>query len=228
MSSSSPSYTPRYSKACLIPPLWPYDQAFLFHKLVLLVASQPLRPKPSSSSFRGNAQRSPIAPLTIMAFSTLSLLFLKFRGRSAAMFRNRYIHYELSRLYILRPSRSPRCQSNRAAGTGHRSSRTAQLPTPAGRSYRGCRFPSGDPRPPRSSSGRAVEENLVDRQCYCTHRDDCTRIWCIPCCFLPTMRPKQPLTMTFLLLMLPQNAPQTSPAYLSYLIIRNHALGLAL
>ena len=41
--------------------------------------------------------------------------------------------------------------------TGHPRGRTAQLPTPARRSRRECRSPSGDPRLPRSGPGRTVE-----------------------------------------------------------------------
>jgi len=39
-------------------------------------------------------------PPPIMAFNALSLLFLKFRGRRVAVFRDRCLHYEVSHPYV--------------------------------------------------------------------------------------------------------------------------------
>lgn len=69
-----------------------------------------------------------------MEFNPLSLLILKFHGRSTAVIRQLCIRYEVSR-----PCRSLSpfdLGLDRVAGTGHPTGRTAQLSNPAGRSHR--------------------------------------------------------------------------------------------
>jgi len=68
-----------------------------------------------------------------MAFNPLSLLILRFRGRSVAVIRHRCGRYEVSRpCHCLSPFVH---EFHRAAGTGHPTGRTAQLSNPTGRSH---------------------------------------------------------------------------------------------
>jgi len=73
-----------------------------------------------------------------MAFNPLSILVLKFRGRSVAVLRDHCSFYGVSR-----PAISFRW-SDRVAGTEHPSRRTEQLPRPTGRSNRENRSSIGD------------------------------------------------------------------------------------
>jgi len=116
-----------------------------------------------------------------MPFNPLSLLVLKFHGRSVAVFRDHCVRYEVSRptinYHFLR-------SSHRVVATERPSRRTAQLPIPPGCPRRGHRPPIDHPGLPRTGSGRTLQGNLVDGQQRRTHRDDYPRIWCDPYCAL--------------------------------------------
>jgi len=110
-------------------------------------------------------------------FNPLSLLILKFHGRSVAVFRDHCTRYDVRRPTI----RYPYVRwSHRVAGTEHPSRRKEQLRIPAGRPCRRHRPPIDHPELPRTGSGRTLEGNLVDSQHRRTLRDHRPRIWCVP------------------------------------------------
>ena len=112
-----------------------------------------------------------------MAFDPLSLLILKFRGRSVAVFRSLCIDYDVSRSVFLHWDI---CTADHRKQEYHyrRTTQLATLAVPCSKHQR-CHPPRINPRLSRHERGRTDQRGLADRKLRRSLRDHHSRIWCV-------------------------------------------------
>jgi hypothetical protein len=115
-----------------------------------------------------------------MSFDPLSILNLKFRRRTVAVFRNHCARYEVRpHPYQPVPLLSPGLTIARLATIGYHRGRPVQLPSPTGSSRRRYHSRGDSAWLSRDRQGRTVEGDLADGQRSCVLGNDCSRIWCV-------------------------------------------------
>jgi len=109
-----------------------------------------------------------------MSFNPLSVLNLKFRGRTVAVSRNQCSHYEVRPRPPLLVPLSPGLIVAPLATKGHHRGSSAQLPIPAGCSCRRYHLNGDSTWLSRDGHRRTVEGDLADGQQSRALCDDCS------------------------------------------------------